>query len=74
VALTSLALLTVAAIADGGTAAAWLLGAAASAVAVGMVREAGGALAACHDAMGSLADASEEHDHVTRIPARGSHA
>jgi GT2 family glycosyltransferase len=74
VALTSLALLTVAAFADGATAAAWLLGSAASAVAVGMVREAGGALAACHDAMGSLADASEEHDHMAKIPARGSHA
>ena len=53
-ALTALALLTIAA--HGTLIAGWLPGSAAA-----VIRETGGALAACHDALSSLADADHRY-------------
>ena len=65
VVLTALALLTVAALEDGAILAGCLLGSAGAAVAAAMVRETGGALAACANALRSLADGRVERGRVT---------
>jgi GT2 family glycosyltransferase len=63
--LAALAALAGAALMDGAIAASWLLGSAGAVVAAAMVREAGGALAACRTALRSLADGRVERGRVT---------
>jgi len=65
VVLAALGLLAGAALKDGAIAAGWLLGWAGAAVAAVMVREAGGALASCRNALRSLADGRVERGRVT---------